>query len=409
MRKSSIVIERISRLPVKDQHVELVERKGLGHPDYVIDSACEAASVCLSKYYLENFGQILHHNLDKGLLVGGRSNVWFGGGVVEEPIHIIIAGRATIKVSTPSGEVRIPYQELIEEEVKKFIDENFRFLDPEKHVVIETKIRMGSADLRKIVDNPNDVPRANDTSYGVGYAPLSPLEKIVYEVERRINSRSFKGKVPESGEDCKVMGLRLGGNYIITVANSIIAPLTPDLDHYISVKEEIKEEASRVAESVLAGEKYDGVEVHVNVADKPDEGIVYLTVTGTSAESGDDGNTGRGNRVNGLITPNRQMSLEATAGKNARAHVGKLYNVMARQIAERIYQESGKVDEVYVRLLSQIGRPIDKPLVISIQYVAVEDIDEKSFAYEAAEIAKDEIGKFSGVEKLILEQKAVIF
>jgi len=409
MRKSSIVIERISRLPVKDQHVELVERKGLGHPDYVIDSACEAASVCLSKYYLENFGQILHHNLDKGLLVGGRSNVWFGGGVVEEPIHIIIAGRATIKVSTPSGEVRIPYQELIEEEVKKFIDENFRFLDPEKHVVIETKIRMGSADLRKIVDNPNDVPRANDTSYGVGYAPLSPLEKIVYEVEGRINSRSFKGKVPESGEDCKVMGLRLGGNYIITVANSIIAPLTPDLDHYISVKEEIKEEASRVAESVLAGEKYDGVEVHVNVADKPDEGIVYLTVTGTSAESGDDGNTGRGNRVNGLITPNRQMSLEATAGKNARAHVGKLYNVMARQIAERIYQESGKVDEVYVRLLSQIGRPIDKPLVISIQYVAVEDIDEKSFAYEAAEIAKDEIGKFSGVEKLILEQKAVIF
>ena len=409
MQKSSIVIERISRLPVKDQHVELVERKGLGHPDYIIDSACEAASVSLSRYYLEKFGQVLHHNLDKGLLVGGRSNVWFGGGVVEEPIHIIIAGRATIEVSTASGQVKIPYRELIEEEVKKFIDENFRFLDPEKHVVIESKIRMGSADLRKIVNNPDDVPRANDTSYGVGYAPLSPLEKIVYEVERRIKSRSFKGKVPESGEDCKVMGLRLGRNYIITVANSIIAPLTPDLDHYIAVKEEIKEEASRIAERVLAGEKYDEIEAHVNAADRPEEGIVYLTVTGTSAESGDDGNTGRGNRVNGLITPNRQMSLEATAGKNARAHVGKLYNVMARQIAERIYQESGKVDEVYVRLLSQIGRPVDKPLVISIQYVAVGDIDERSFAYEAAEIAKEEIGKFSGIEKLILEQKALIF
>lgn len=103
MQKSSIVVERISRLPVKYQHVELVERKGLGHPDYIIDSACEAASICLSRYYLENFGQILHHNLDKGLLVGGRSKVWFGGGVIEEPIHIIIAGRATIEVSTPSG------------------------------------------------------------------------------------------------------------------------------------------------------------------------------------------------------------------------------------------------------------------------------------------------------------------
>lgn len=409
MQKPSIVIERINRLPVKEQYVELVERKGLGHPDYIIDSACEVASICLSKYYLENFGQILHHNLDKGLLVGGRSTVWFGGGVIEEPIYIVIAGRATTEISTSSGKVRVPYRELIEEGVKSFIRENFRFLDPEEHVVIDTKIRMGSADLRSIVDSPDAVPRANDTSYGVGYAPLSPLERIVYEVERYVNSRGFKGRVPESGEDCKVMGLRLDKRYLITVADSIIASLTPDLDHYLSVKEEIKEGVAGVVERVLAGEEYEEIEVQVNVADRPDEGIVYLTVTGTSAESGDDGNTGRGNRVNGLITPNRQMSLEATAGKNARAHVGKLYNVMARQIAERIYLESGKVDEVYVRLLSQIGRPIDKPLVISIQYVAVNDIDERAFAYEAAEIAKDEIRKFAGVEKLILEQKTTLF
>ncbi|MCX8186993.1 MAG: methionine adenosyltransferase [Nitrososphaeria archaeon] len=409
MQKSSIVVERISRLPVKYQHVELVERKGLGHPDYIIDSACEAASICLSRYYLENFGQILHHNLDKGLLVGGRSKVWFGGGVIEEPIHIIIAGRATIEVSTPSGKVKVPYQELIEEEVKNFIRENFRFLDPEEHVVIDTKMRMGSLDLRSIVNSSDAVPRANDTSYGVGYAPLSPLEKIVHEIERSINSRSFKGRVPESGEDCKVMGLRVGKAYTITIADSIIAPLTPDLDHYFSVKDEIKEEGFKVAERILAGEEYEKIEVQVNVADRPEEGIVYLTVTGTSAESGDDGNTGRGNRVNGLITPNRQMSLEATAGKNARAHVGKLYNVMARQIAERIYRESGKVDEVYIRLLSQIGRPIDKPLVISIQYIATDNIDEKAFAYEAAEIAKDELRKLIGVEKLILERKVTLF
>jgi len=409
MQRSRIVVERINRLPVKDQHVELVERKGLGHPDYIIDSACERASLSLSKYYLENFGQILHHNLDKGLLVGGQSRVWFGGGVVDEPIHIIVAGRATIEVSTASGVVKVPYEELIRDAVKEFIKENFRFLDPEEHVVIETKIRAGSADLKKIVNSPDEVPRANDTSYGVGYAPLSPLEKLVYTVERRINSRSFKGRVPESGEDCKVMGLRLGKNYIITVADSIIAPLTPDQDHYIAVKDEIKEEVYRVADEVLADEKYDELEVYVNAADKLEEGIYYLTVTGTSAESGDDGNTGRGNRANGLITPNRQMSLEATAGKNARSHVGKIYNVAARQIAEKIYNESMKVDEVYVRILSQIGRPIDRPLIISIQYVSVDDIDDKSFAYEAAEIAKEEIKKIMDLEKLILEQKLMLF
>ncbi|HDD66067.1 MAG TPA: methionine adenosyltransferase, partial [Nitrososphaeria archaeon] len=180
MEKSRIVVERINRLPIEEQHVELVERKGLGHPDYIIDSACECASIALSKYYIENFGQILHHNLDKGLLVGGRSSVWFGGGVVEEPINILIAGRATTKVSTPSGEVEIPYRELIADAVKDFIKNSFRFLDPEEHVVIDMKIRMGSGDLRKIVDSSDEAPRANDTSYGVGYAPLSSLERLVY-------------------------------------------------------------------------------------------------------------------------------------------------------------------------------------------------------------------------------------
>ncbi|MEM4648516.1 MAG: methionine adenosyltransferase [Nitrososphaerota archaeon] len=409
MQRSKIVVERLQGLPVKDQHVELVERKGLGHPDYIIDAACECASIALSKYYLENFGQILHHNLDKGLLVGGHSETWFGGGVVEEPIDIIIAGRATTRVSTASGDVEVPYMMLVEKAVKEFIRENFRFLDPEEHVRINVKVRMGSTDLRRTVDSSGDVPRANDTSYGVGYAPLTPLEKLVYEVERRINSRSFKGRVPESGEDCKVMGLRIDKKYAITVADSILAPLTPDPGHYEAVKEEIREEVLRVVDEVLKDERYESVEVYVNAADRPAEGIYYLTVTGTSAESGDDGNTGRGNRANGLITPNRQMSLEATAGKNVRAHVGKLYNLVARRIAEKIYEETGKADEVYVRMLSQIGRPINQPLIISIQYISLDNIDERSFAYEAAEIAKEQIKEIKEIEKLVLEQKIMLF
>ncbi len=409
MQRSKIVVERLNRLPVKDQYVELVERKGLGHPDYIIDAACECASLVLSKYYLENFGQILHHNLDKGLLVGGHSEAWFGGGVVEEPIDIIIAGRATTKISTPSGDLEVPYKELIEGAVKEFIRENFRFLDPEEHIRIDVKVRMGSADLRKTVNSSDDVPRANDTSYGVGYAPLTPLERLVYGIERRINSRSFKGRVPESGEDCKVMGLRIGRRYLITVADSILASLTPDPGHYEAVKEEVQKEVLMIADEILKGEKHEGVEVYVNAADRPAEGIFYLTVTGTSAESGDDGNTGRGNRANGLITPNRQMSLEATAGKNVRSHVGKLYNLVARRIAERIYEETGKADEVYVRILSQIGRPINRPLVISIQYTSLENIDEGSFAYEAAEIAKEQMKEIRELERLVLEQKVMLF
>ncbi len=408
MTKSSIVVERLDRAPVAKQQTELVERKGLGHPDYIIDSACEAASRALSRYYLEHYGMVLHHNLDKGLLVGGESSPEFGGGVVKQPINIIIAGRATLEVSSPTGIEYIPYRELIEEEVKKFIRENFRFLDPEEHVVIETKIRTGSVDLRGVVESRDNVPKANDTSYGVGYAPPTPLERIVYEAERLVNSPEFKRRIPESGEDCKVMGLRIGNRYKITVADSIISSLTPNLDHYLSVKEQIREEVSRLAERILEDGDAE-VEVHVNTADVPEENLVYLTVTGTSAESGDDGNTGRGNRVNGLITPNRQMSLEAIAGKNARSHVGKIYNVAARMAAERLYKELGRFEEVYVRLLSQIGRPIDRPLLISIQYILSDRANERSLAYEAAEIVKDEIEKITRLQSLILEQRVGLF
>lgn len=405
MWRSQIIVERIDKIPTTSQQTEFVERKGVGHPDFIIDSACEAASRALSRYYKEKYGTILHHNLDKGLLVGGSSRTWFGGGIVEAPIYILIAGRATIKV----GDEQIPYSDLIKEEVKKFIRENFRFLNPEEHVVIDVKVRPGSVDLKTIVEMNESIPLANDTSFGVGYAPLTPLEKIVYETERMINSREFKSRIPESGEDCKVMGLRIRNKYYITVADSLIAHLTPDLDHYLSVKEEIKNEVESLAYKILTEEKNVEVNVQVNTADIPSKNSVYLTVTGTSAESGDDGNTGRGNRVNGLITPNRQMSLEATAGKNARSHVGKLYNLSAKMIAERIYNEVSGMKEVYVRLLSQIGRPISKPLAISIQYILEDNLDEKALAYEAVEIAKEEIEKIVKLEELVLTSKVTLF
>ena len=78
-------------------------------------------------------------------------------------------------------------------------------------------------------------------------------------------------------------------------------------------------------------------------------------------------------------------------------------------IAERIYNEVKDLDEVYVRMLSQIGRPIDSPLLISIQYTAKSGVDENALAYEAAEIARDEVRKMVELQELILEQKVSLF
>jgi S-adenosylmethionine synthetase len=84
--------------------LEIVERKGIGHPDTICDALAEELSRNLSHYYLEHFGVILHHNVDKALLCGGQARSGFGGGEVEQPIDIFLAGRATQVV----GDIRVP-------------------------------------------------------------------------------------------------------------------------------------------------------------------------------------------------------------------------------------------------------------------------------------------------------------
>jgi len=359
----NIVVRELQQPAVEESQVELVERKGLGHPDYISDAVAEEASRQLSIYYRERFGTIMHHNLDKVLLVGGQAAPRWGGGDVLQPIYIIVSGRATTEVRTSSGVEEVPVGRIILKAVKEWVKRNLRFLDPETHVVVDYKIGKGSADLRGIFESRSASHRANDTSFGAGFAPLTTLERLVIETERTLNSQEFKSRVPASGEDVKVMGLRNGNVIDITVANAIVSRFVRDKDEYMSVKEEIKEKVLDVASKIAPN--YD-VRVYVNNGDIPEEEVFYITVTGTSAEHGDDGATGRGNRVNGLITPMRPMSLEAAAGKNPVNHIGKIYNVVATELAQLIYTKVPNVREVYVRLLGQIGRPIDDPLIADV-------------------------------------------
>ncbi len=405
----NIIVEEIHYPSVEEMEVEIVERKGLGHPDYICDGVAEAVSRALSSYYSENFGRILHHNVDKVLLVGGQSNPWFGGGVVLQPIRIIVSGRITTDVQLESGFKPIPFGTLIVDSTKKWIRENFRFLDPDVHVIVDYKVGRGSADLRAIVEAETEIPLANDTSVGISFAPLSRLEKLVYETERFLNSREFKLRLPMVGEDIKVMGLRRGSRVVLTIASAMISSLILDPGEYVSVKEQVREEVLKLASRLVP--EYE-VEVHINTADMVERNVFYLTVTGTSAEHGDDGATGRGNRVNGLITPFRPMSLEATAGKNPVSHVGKIYNVVARDIAEAIYSKlsSKGVREVYVSLLSQIGKPIDKPQIANIKIKMEKGSQLTSdIRAEAESIANEKLENITLYTKRILKGELQLF
>lgn len=381
---ANVVVTPLTFEPVYRQDAEIVERKGVGHPDTICDSVAEELSVELSKLYLEEFGAVMHHNVDKALLVGGVADPQFGGGNVVSPIEIYLVGRA---LKEKDGKP-LPVEELAVEVARRWIKENIRNLDPDRHVIIQPRIKPGSKDLVDLFmrfQKRGEVPLANDTSFGVGFAPLDDLETVVFETEQLLNSPELKAEHPEVGEDVKVMGVRIGNRIRITIACAFVSRYVGSLGEYLSKKEGVLSKVREHVSSLTDKE----VEVFLNTADDPKGGSVYITVTGTSAEQGDDGQVGRGNRVNGLITPYRPMSLEAAAGKNPVSHIGKIYNVVANLIADRVVKEVEGVEEAYCYIVSQIGKPINEPQVCDVKVRTSKSIS--SLKDKIVEIVRQEL------------------
>jgi len=343
------------------QPVEFVERKGVGHPDTLCDKAAEELSVALMDYYLTEYGALRHYNVDKALLVGGAAEVGFGRGRVTRPIELILCGRA-------SSRHEEDIERLVHDTTRSWLAQDLPYLNLNSDILISSKIRRGSDDLVGVFDEEH--PLANDTSFGVGFAPLSELERIVFQAERRLNDPETKKELPALGQDIKVMGVRYGDEIRVTVAAAFVAGLTPNREAYMATKraaeELVREEAGKITRR--------SVRVEVNTADRVEDDLFYLTATGTSAEQGDDGQVGRGNRPNGLITPHRCMTLEAAAGKNPRNHVGKIYSIAAQQIANRLAATVPGVGNAQVYIVSQIGKRIDTEAMVDIQVVA-EDME----------------------------------
>ncbi|MDR4507369.1 MAG: methionine adenosyltransferase [Candidatus Brocadiaceae bacterium] len=351
-----ILIEKTEERYVRQPAIEIVERKGLGHPDTICDRTAEEISIAFSKYYLEKFGRILHHNVDKCLLVGGRSEVCFGGGKIIVPMRMIIAGRA---VET-AGSVTIPLDEIARETTHKWLKQQLRFVEPEKNVIVETRIGTGSIDLMTTFDSLEHL--ANDTSIGVGFSPMTETESLVYTTEQFLNSAEVKQEYPMIGEDIKVMGVRTYDHISLTIAIAFVSQFISSKEEYFHLKELILEYVHAFIKKKTARE----VSIVINAADNFQRDVFYLTVTGISAECGDDGQVGRGNRSNGLITPYRPMTLEATAGKNPVTHTGKLYNLIAGKIAAEI-AKNPDISTAECFLVSQIGMPITNPKIVHVR------------------------------------------
>ncbi|MFB6296591.1 MAG: methionine adenosyltransferase [Halobacteriales archaeon] len=391
----NIRVEPIDRRAVEDQEVEIVERKGVGHPDSICDGIAESVSSALAQTYLDRVGEVLHYNTDETQLVAGSSEPAFGGGEVLEPIYVLVVGRATKRYE---GQ-KIPVDSIALEAAREYLREEIPGIDLDSDVVIDVRLGEGSGDLQDVFgEEGRRIPMANDTSFGVGHAPLTETERIVSEAERRLNEE-FAAENPALGPDVKIMGKREDDRIDLTVAAAMIDEHVPDMEAYRAGVERVRE----FVEGVAAEHTDRDVEVYVNTADDYEEGSIYLTVTGTSAEHGDDGSVGRGNRANGLITPNRSMSMEATSGKNPVNHIGKIYNVLATEVAREVVEEVAGIRDLRIRLLSQIGRPIDEPHVADAHVVTAEGVEVADIEDDVAAIIDAELADVRSITDRVIE------
>lgn len=393
--RSAISVQVAARPPLSRRLVEMCEHKGVGHPDTLTDGACEAAAVALAGAYLAAFGEVLHFNVDKGLLVAGRSEPRFGGGTIVDPVKLIVCGRAT----NPAGKLDI--EGIVTSAVRERLRRSVRC--PIEAFRILPEIKEGSENLKRLYSRPRLARRANDTSFGVGYAPLSALEQELLGVASLLRSGEFRGAFPAAGDDFKVMGVRSGRLHWLTVALAMVDRHVRDVAHYFEIKRAIHR---------YLGERFPGVsELAVNALDDLDadsESGIYLTVSGLSAEMGDDGQVGRGNRVNGLITPGRPMSLEAAAGKNPVSHVGKLYNVLATEIARAVCAEVPAVREASVQLVSRIGQPVSEPWMALVEVVPVGRLT-KAVRTRVEEVVAERLRKVDDLATELIAGRANVY
>jgi S-adenosylmethionine synthetase len=406
MSDRNIRISAAERPAVEDQDVEIVERKGLGHPDSICDGIAESVSRALSNLYLDRVGKVLHYNTDETQLVAGSAAPAFGGGEILEPIYVLIVGRATRTYGEGDDAVVLPVESTALAAAREYIETIIPELDVGTDVVVDVRLGEGSGDLQEVFgEDGATVPMANDTSFGVGHAPLTETERIVLNAERELNG-AYAADNPEIGADVKIMGKREGDTIDITVAVAMIDEHVADMDAYRQAVDDVEAFVTDLASEYTDRE----VSVDVNTADDyTDVDAVYLTTTGTSAEQGDDGSVGRGNRSNGLITPNRPMSMEATSGKNPVNHIGKIYNLLSTDIAETVVNDVDGIRDLRIRLLSQIGRPINQPHVADAEVVTEPGVSVSDIERDVREIVDAELAGVTGVTRRAIDGDLTTF
>lgn len=336
----------------ENNSIEIVERKGVGHPDTLADALAEEISRVYSRYCLEHFGAVLHHNIDKLYVGAGWNTNDFGSVKRIKPIKVIINGRIS---NTCNGE-EIDIDMIIKNTVREYIG----CVLPHINVEEDIDIIVNSTQHTRVPHwfsprNLNDVPDskevfANDTSVVISYYPYTICERLAIEIERffwRPNEKKYPiPQYKEIGQDIKVMVSRIDKKIDVIVCMPVISTEINSREEYYETVDKYEIQLKNLAKKICKNTEYE-VNVSVNAKyDNDKRGTLYMLALGTSAECGEEGLVGRGNSSLGIISTFRPNSMEAPSGKNPRYHTGRVLSFLSNRLSKAIYNEMNLKNQI---------------------------------------------------------------
>jgi S-adenosylmethionine synthetase len=347
--------------------LEVVERKGVGHPDTLADSIAEKISVDYSQYCLKKFGVVLHHNVDKVCIMGGLIKIYdWGLAKMVKPIRVLVNGR----ISPAFNNEKIPLSDIFEKAINLQLKKTLPHLDVKNWMQIIDESTSYSKNPRWF--NPvslNDLPeykiaRANDTSCVVGFWPLTPIEELTLKMENFFYLGDRDPKYKFIGHDIKVMIVRKNKKIDVTLCVPFIVKETPSYNFYKEKVDFITESLLNVAKKHL-GNSYD-IRIYVNnhYRSIKKENIkkidgYYCNVSGSALDYGEEGVVGRGNNRRGIIPSFRPYTMEAVWGKNPVYHVGKVLGLVVDTLAKNIALRYNCHAEVIA--ITRVADPLFEP------------------------------------------------
>lgn len=321
--------------------IEIVERKGIGHPDTLADTIAEAISIQYSRHCLKNYGVVLNHNIDKLSLGRGLSEVRPGLSRMLRPIHVDFNGRIS---KTFAGEP-IPYKDIFEKSAQYILARTLPAIDLSKdlvfnHLTTDHSVSPTWFNPRNRDDIHGAVsPFTSDSAVCVASYPLTAIEQLILDLEKSLYGENWTPRFPDLGTDIKFLVYRKHNNVEIMVRLPFLGKHISSPTRYYERRLEMQSFLLSSARQ-LAGHELE-VSLTVNSSDEHGKRSIYLLAIGSCLECGEEGVVGRGNSIQGLISIMRRRSMEAPFGKNPLYHSGKVYAHFTQHIASELGKTYG--------------------------------------------------------------------